>query len=63
MRKRQRARRPETGQDEMWLTVPGGEAKAEEEAAAAPKRSDEPTYEDHWYQVLRRRIGDRSAAE
>jgi len=47
----------------MWLTVPGDGTKAEEESAPAPKRADEPTYEDHWYQVLRRRIGDRSAAE
>jgi hypothetical protein len=63
MRMRQRARRPRAGQDEMWLTLPPSLAEAQEEDAPAPKRSEEPTYEDHWYQVLRRRLGERSAAD
>jgi hypothetical protein len=45
----------------MWFTRPTSGSAAQEAAAAAPARSEEPTYEDHWYQVLRRRLGDRSS--
>jgi hypothetical protein len=60
MRKRQRAAR--AGQDEMWLTLPT--MSVEQEAAATPpRRSDEPTYEDPWYQVLRRRLNERVGSD
>jgi hypothetical protein len=60
---RKRPRRPRPGQEEMWLTVPVSGPEPEESSAPASKRSEEPTYEDPWYQVLRKRLGDRSAAE
>jgi len=64
MRKR-RVRRPPAGHEEMWFTMPGAGAPAAEAASVAdtPKRQEEPTYEDPWYQVLRRRLGERSSAD
>lgn len=53
MRKRAQARK-QVNHDDMWITVPG-KASAEPEVAEAVVRSETPTYEDTWYQVLRKR--------
>ena len=63
MRKRQRAGRPKAGQEEMWLRVPGDAPAPEDAASPAASRSEEPAYEDPWYEVLRRRLGERAASE
>ena len=47
----------------MWLRLPSGTAEPENPDAGAPARSEDPTYEDPWYQVLRRRLGDRSSSD
>jgi hypothetical protein len=63
MRKR-RVRRPRAGQDEMWFTVPASDGATDEaDVAEPPARHEEPTYEDPWYQVLRRRLGERASSD
>ena len=47
----------------MWLRVPGGDPTPEDAEAPAASRAEEPAYEDPWYEVLRRRLGDRAASE
>jgi len=51
MRKRGQAR-PSNAED-MWFTMPRKETPTEERAAEVPSRSEQPTYEDTWYQILR----------
>jgi len=63
LRLRLRARRPVKGQDDMWFTVPSSGPEDGDAGGPAPRRSEEPTYEDHWYQVLRRRSGERAPAD
>ena len=51
MRKRQA--RSATNAEDMWFTVPRKEVPADAEGAEVAVRSDTPTYEDTWYQILR----------
>jgi hypothetical protein len=54
MRKRAQARK-QVNHDDMWITVPGKASAEPEVAAEAAVRTETPTYEDTWYQVLRKR--------
>ena len=47
----------------MWFTLPRKEASDAAEVAEGASRSDQPTYEDTWYQILRGREEEEAAAQ
>lgn len=59
MRKRAQARR-QVNHDDMWITVPSKHPAPADGAEPAGTRYEAPTYEESWYQVLRRRQADGS---
>ena len=61
MRKRQP--RAAGNAEDMWFTVPRKEVPADGEGPEVAVRSDEPTYEDTWYQILRGHEEEGAAAE
>ena len=60
MRKRQA--RSAANAEDMWFTVPRKEVPADAEGAEVAVRSDTPTYEDTWYQILRGREDEDDVA-
>jgi hypothetical protein len=54
MRKRAQARR-QVNHDDMWITVPSKHPAPADGVEAAATHDEAPTYEENWYQVLRRR--------
>ena len=60
MRKRQA--RSAANAEDMWFTVPRKEVPADADGADVAVRSDTPTYEDTWYQILRGHEDEGDAA-
>jgi hypothetical protein len=61
MRKRALARK-HVNHDDMWITLPQQVSADAPEVVEAAVRTEQPTYEDTWYQVLRKRDDPASGA-